>query len=158
MKGDPRNHAFATRAIHAGQPPDPATGSVSVPIYQTSTYVHDELGRHKGYEYARVQNPTREALEANVASLEGGVSGHAFASGMAAIDALTKASLLDRSALSFSLALIRASTSCLKSMVLHRSDCWIGCQRGVVGRAACRPGVGADRPSIIESNRLRSPQ
>ena len=75
-----------------------------------------------------------------------------------AIDALTKASLLDRSALSFSLALIRASTSCLKSMVIHRSDCWIGCQRGVEGRAARRSGVGADRPSIIESNRLRSPQ
>ena len=89
MTADPRNQRFATRAIHAGQPPDPATGAVSVPIYQTSTYVHDALGRHKGYEYARVQNPTRAALEANIASLEGGVSGHAFASGMAAIDALT---------------------------------------------------------------------
>ncbi len=89
MKGDPKDLKFATRAIHAGQPPDPATGAVTVPIYQTSTYVHDQLGRHKGYEYARVQNPTRAALERNVASLEGGVSGHAFASGMAAIDALT---------------------------------------------------------------------
>lgn len=78
-----------TRAIHAGQPPDPRTGAVAVPIYQTSTYVHDELGKHKGYEYARVQNPTRTALEENVASLEGGRSGHAFASGMAAIQALT---------------------------------------------------------------------
>ncbi|HSM13241.1 MAG TPA: PLP-dependent aspartate aminotransferase family protein [Thermoanaerobaculia bacterium] len=74
--------------MHAGQHPDPATGSVSVPIYATSTYVQDELGRHKGFEYARVQNPTRAALEANVASLEGGVSGHAFASGMSAIATL----------------------------------------------------------------------
>ncbi|MGH9381039.1 MAG: trans-sulfuration enzyme family protein [Thermoanaerobaculia bacterium] len=88
MKGDPRDKGFSTRAIHAGQPPDPRTGAVTVPIYQTSTYVHDELGRHKGYEYARVQNPTREALEANVAALEGGRSGHAYASGMAAISAL----------------------------------------------------------------------
>jgi cystathionine beta-lyase/cystathionine gamma-synthase len=88
MKGDPKEFKFATRAIHAGQPPDPATGSVTVPIYQTSTYVHDRLGVHKGYEYARVQNPTRAALEENVASLEGGVSGHAFASGMAAITTL----------------------------------------------------------------------
>jgi cystathionine beta-lyase/cystathionine gamma-synthase len=88
VKGDPRNLGFSTRAIHAGQPPDPRTGSVAVPIYQTSTYVHRRLGEHQGYEYARVQNPTREALEQNVAQLEGGVSGHAFASGMAAIASL----------------------------------------------------------------------
>lgn len=88
MKGDPRNLGFSTRAIHAGQPPDPTTGSVIVPIYQTSTYVHDELGKHKGYEYARVQNPTRQALEDNIASLEAGHAGHAFASGMAAISVL----------------------------------------------------------------------
>lgn len=88
MKGDPKDLGFATRAIHAGQEPDSRTGSVTVPIYQTSTYVHDALGEHKGYEYARVQNPTREALEVNVASLELGVSGHAFASGMAAIQVL----------------------------------------------------------------------
>ncbi len=88
MKGDPKHLGFATRAIHAGQPPDPTTGSVTVPIYATSTYVHDELGRHKGFEYARVQNPTRSALESNVAALEGGRSGHAFASGMAAISTL----------------------------------------------------------------------
>jgi cystathionine beta-lyase/cystathionine gamma-synthase len=88
VKGDPRNLGFSTRAIHAGQAPDPTTGSVSMPIYQTSTYVQDELGRHKGYEYARVQNPTRAALEENVAALEGGLSGHAFASGMAAISTL----------------------------------------------------------------------
>ncbi len=88
MKGDTRKLGFSTRAVHAGQPPDPSTGSVSVPIYQTSTYAMDELGKHKGFEYARVQNPTRSALEANVASLEGGVSGHAFSSGMAAISAI----------------------------------------------------------------------
>jgi len=88
LKGDPTDTGFSTRALHAGQPPDPTTGSVAVPIYQTSTYVQDELGRHKGFEYARVQNPTRTALEENVASLEGGVSGHAFASGMAAIQTL----------------------------------------------------------------------
>ncbi|NIM63442.1 MAG: cystathionine gamma-synthase, partial [Acidobacteria bacterium] len=88
MKGDPDKLGFSTRAVHAGQPPDPSTGSVAVPIYQTSTYVLDELGKHKGFEYARVQNPTRTALEENVASLEGGYSGHAFASGMAAISAV----------------------------------------------------------------------
>ena len=63
MKGDWKSRGFATRAIHAGQHPDPSTGSVTVPIYATSTYVHDELGVHKGFEYARVQNPTRFALE-----------------------------------------------------------------------------------------------
>jgi cystathionine beta-lyase/cystathionine gamma-synthase len=88
MKGDPRHFGFATRAIHAGQPPDPTTGAVAVPIYMTSTYVHDTLGEHKGFEYTRVHNPTRFALEDNVASLEEGVTGHAFASGMAAISAL----------------------------------------------------------------------
>lgn len=88
MKGDPKDKGFSTRAIHAGQPPDSRTGAVAVPIYQTSTYVMEELGRHKGYEYARVQNPTREALEENVASLEGGVAGHAYASGMAAAQTL----------------------------------------------------------------------
>ncbi len=88
MKGDPNKLGFSTRAVHAGQPPDPTTGAVSVPIYQTSTYAMDELGKHKGFEYARVQNPTRTALEENVASLESGHSGHAFASGMAAISAI----------------------------------------------------------------------
>ncbi len=88
MKGDPRRYGFATRAIHAGQPPDPTTGAVTVPIYMTSTYVHDALGEHKGFEYTRVHNPTRFALEDNVAALEEGATGHAFASGMAAISAL----------------------------------------------------------------------
>jgi cystathionine gamma-lyase/cystathionine beta-lyase/cystathionine gamma-lyase/homocysteine desulfhydrase len=88
VKGDPQSKGFSTRAIHAGQPPDPRTGAVATPIYQTSTYVHQELGRHQGYEYARVQNPTRQALEECVASLEGGLAGHAFASGMSAIQTL----------------------------------------------------------------------
>lgn len=79
---------FATDAIHVGQEPDPATGAIIVPIYQTSTYVQEELGKHKGYEYARTANPTRSALERNLACLEGGRHGYAFASGMAAINAL----------------------------------------------------------------------
>ncbi|HLL70007.1 MAG TPA: cystathionine gamma-synthase [Pyrinomonadaceae bacterium] len=78
---------FQTTAIHAGQEPDAATGAVSVPIYQTSTYAQEGLGKHKGFEYARTQNPTRLALEQNIAALEGARFGYAFASGMAAIDA-----------------------------------------------------------------------
>lgn len=81
---------FSTIAIHAGNEPDTATGAVSVPIYQTSTYAQDALGVHKGYEYARTQNPTRSALEKNIAALEGAQFGYAFASGMAAIDACLK--------------------------------------------------------------------
>ncbi|HUI40740.1 MAG TPA: cystathionine gamma-synthase [Terriglobia bacterium] len=79
---------FATDAIHVGQEPDPATGAIIVPIYQTSTYVQEELGRNKGYEYARTGNPTRSALERNLACLEGGRYAYAFASGMAAINVL----------------------------------------------------------------------
>ena len=79
---------FATRAIHAGQPPDPMTGAVNVPLYLSSTYAQQEIGVHKGYEYSRVSNPTRDALEASLASLEGGTSAHVFSSGMAAISAL----------------------------------------------------------------------
>jgi cystathionine beta-lyase/cystathionine gamma-synthase len=78
---------FATTAIHIGSEPDEATGAVTVPIYQTSTYAQDALGKNKGYEYARTQNPTRSAVERNVAALEGARFGFAFASGMAAIDA-----------------------------------------------------------------------
>lgn len=79
---------FATRAIHAGQEPDPETGAVTVPIYPTSTYVQQELGKNKGYEYARVSNPTRTRLEQNLAALEGGTASRVFASGMAAINAI----------------------------------------------------------------------
>jgi len=81
---------FGTRAVHAGQVPDPLAGAVMPPIYQTSTYVQEGLGRHKGYEYARTQNPTREALERCVASLEGASHGFAFGSGLAALDAALK--------------------------------------------------------------------
>lgn len=81
---------FSTIAIHAGNEPDIATGAVSVPIYQTSTYAQDALGKHKGYEYARTQNPTRAALEKNIAALENARHGFAFASGMSAIDAVLK--------------------------------------------------------------------
>ncbi len=83
----PDTARFSTICIHAGQEPDPSTGAIITPIYQTSTYVQDELGRHKGYEYARTQNPTRAALERNVAAIEGGKAAYAFASGMAAIGA-----------------------------------------------------------------------
>lgn len=86
----PDSLRFATLAVHAGQAPDPTTGAIMPPVYQTSTYVQLGLGRHRGYEYARTQNPTREALEANVAALEGGRFGVAFASGLAAIEALAK--------------------------------------------------------------------
>src|SRR5947209_14656890 len=78
---------FATTAIHAGNEPDEATGAVAVPIYQTSTYAQEGMGRHKGFEYARTGNPTRLAVERNIAALQGARIGYAFASGMAAIDA-----------------------------------------------------------------------
>ena len=84
---EPRHH-FETRAIHDGQPPDPTTGAVIVPIYQTSTYAQEAPGRHRGYDYSRTDNPTRRALEVALASLEEGAHGLAFASGMAAITAM----------------------------------------------------------------------
>ena len=82
------NARFDTICIHAGQEPDPSTGAIITPIYQTSTYVQEALGQHKGFEYARTQNPTRAALEANIAAIEGGKAGFAFASGMAAEGAI----------------------------------------------------------------------
>ena len=82
------NMRFSTKAIHAGQQPDPVSGAVMTPVYLTSTYVQQELGKNKGYEYSRVNNPTRDALEANIAALENGKHGMAFGSGMAAIDAI----------------------------------------------------------------------
>ena len=88
----PRHARFSTICLHAGQEPDPSTGAIITPIYQTSTYVQEALGRHKGFEYARTQNPTRSALEANLAAIEAGKAAFAFASGMAAINAI--ASLL----------------------------------------------------------------
>ena len=85
----PEQARFSTLCIHAGQEPDPSTGAIITPIFQTSTYVQEELGKHKGYEYARTQNPTRFALEQNLAAIEGGKAAYAFASGMAAIGAIT---------------------------------------------------------------------
>ncbi len=85
MSKDDKKRAFATRAIHAGQAPDPTTGAIMPPIYATSTYVQESPGVHKGYEYSRTQNPTRMAYERCVADLESGSHGFAFASGMAAI-------------------------------------------------------------------------
>ncbi len=87
---DDLESSFGTRAVHAGQRPDETTGAIMSPIYQTSTYVQDGLGRHKGFEYARTRNPTRDALERNVAALEGAEHGFAFASGLAATDAVLK--------------------------------------------------------------------
>ncbi|MGA7300354.1 MAG: PLP-dependent aspartate aminotransferase family protein [Candidatus Sulfotelmatobacter sp.] len=83
-----RQAGFATRAIHDGQEPDPLTGAVNVPIYLSSTYVQQGIGENKGYEYSRVSNPTRDRLEENLASLEGGVAARVFGSGMAAINAI----------------------------------------------------------------------
>src|SRR5580704_16593571 len=79
---------LSTVCMHAGQEPDPSTGAIITPIYQTSTYVQEALGKHKGYEYGRTQNPTRMALERNITAIEGGKAGFAFASGMAAIGAI----------------------------------------------------------------------
>jgi cystathionine beta-lyase/cystathionine gamma-synthase len=87
MSKEPK-HGFATTAIHHGQEPEPATGAVVVPIYPTSTYVQEEIGKNKGYEYSRVSNPTRTRLEQNLAALEGGIAAPVFASGMAAISAM----------------------------------------------------------------------
>jgi cystathionine beta-lyase/cystathionine gamma-synthase len=84
----PSRARFSTICLHAGQEPDPSTGAIITPIYQTSTYVQEALGKHKGFEYGRTQNPTRMALEGNIAAIEGGKAGFAFASGMAAIGAI----------------------------------------------------------------------
>ncbi|MFI5256281.1 MAG: trans-sulfuration enzyme family protein [Gemmatimonadales bacterium] len=81
---------FATRAVHAGQRPEPLAGAIMTPVYLTSTYVQEALGQNKGYEYARGKNPTREALERNVAALEGGRHGFAFSSGMGCVDSIMK--------------------------------------------------------------------
>ncbi len=81
---------FSTACIHTGQEPDPSTGAIVVPIFATSTYVQQEVGKNKGYEYARVSNPTRTQLETNLAALESANSAHVFASGMAAVTAVTQ--------------------------------------------------------------------
>lgn len=88
--GSPGEDRFDTLCVHAGQSPEAVTGAITTPVFQTSTYVQDGIGRHRGYEYARLQNPTREACEANIAALEGGSHGIAFPSGLAAIECLAK--------------------------------------------------------------------
>jgi cystathionine gamma-synthase len=93
MIWDPAEHGFETLAIHAGQDPDPATGAVITPIYQTSTYAQTAVGEHQGYEYSRSGNPTRTALETCLAALERGTRGLAFASGLAAEDCLLRTAL-----------------------------------------------------------------
>src|SRR5690625_4948362 len=90
MGTDWNDHGFSTRAIHAGQDPDPQTGAVIVPIYQTSTFAQTEVGVHAGWDYARSGNPTRDALETAIASLEGGRHGVAFSSGLATCDAILR--------------------------------------------------------------------
>src|SRR5579862_4638536 len=87
-KRNAKKIGFSTAAIHVGQEPDPSTGAVVVPIFATSTYVQEGLGKNKGYEYARVSNPTRTRLEENLAAIEGGIAARVFASGMAAINAI----------------------------------------------------------------------
>ena len=84
------NQGFGTKAVHAGVTPDPTSGAIMTPIYQTSTYVQEAPGQHKGYEYARTQNPTRDALQASLAALEGGKFGICYSSGLAAMDAVIK--------------------------------------------------------------------
>ena len=84
----PKHARFSTVCIHAGQEPDPSTGAIITPIFQTSTYVQEELGKHKGYEYGRTQNPTRKTLEDNIAAIEGGRAAYAYASGMSATNAI----------------------------------------------------------------------
>ncbi|HLP27899.1 MAG TPA: aminotransferase class I/II-fold pyridoxal phosphate-dependent enzyme, partial [Candidatus Didemnitutus sp.] len=81
---------FSTKAIHIGQEPEALTGAVTVPLYQTSTYAQEEIGKHKGFEYARTQNPTRFAWEANLAAMEGGTHAYAFGSGSAAVDTIMR--------------------------------------------------------------------
>ena len=81
---------FGTKAIHAGIEPDPSTGAIMTPIYQTSTYAQESPGKHKGYEYSRTHNPTRRALESNLAALENGKHGLCFSSGLAAMDTMLK--------------------------------------------------------------------
>src|SRR4029077_19364434 len=105
---------FATNAIHVGQEPDPATGAIVAPIYQTSTYVNEELGKNKGYDYARTNHPNRKALERTVAKLEGGHSAYDFSSGMAGIDAVFR--------------LLRPGDPVVLSEAVYRGDFWLSTQ------------------------------
>lgn len=120
MSNDDKKRAFATRAIHAGQQPDPTTGAIMPPIYATSTYVQESPGVHKGYEYSRTQNPTRMAYERCVADLESGTHGFAFASGMAAIGTILE--LIDSGSHVIALDDLYGGTRRLFSDVRERSS------------------------------------
>jgi len=132
----PRSYGFATRAIHHGQDPDPTTGAVVVPIYATSTYAQQDVGVHKGWEYSRSGNPTRAALEACVASLEGGRFGLAFASGLAAEDTLLH--LLEQGDHVIVMDDVYGGTRRLFSRVLER-------------HGLCFSYVDATRPELVEA-------
>lgn len=142
---------FATRCVHAGQSPDPATGAITQPLFMTSTYVQDGLGQHKGYEYARLQNPTREAAEANVAALEKGRHGIAFSSGLAAIECLAKA--VASGAHVVSEENTYGGTTRMMSKVLSRLGMrvsFVDCRDLAAVQSACRPDtklVLAETPS-----------
>ncbi len=129
----PNRPGFATRCIHAGQSPDPTTGAVMMPIYATSTYVQQSPGVHKGYEYARSQNPTRMAFERCVADLESGTAGFAFASGLAAIATILEC--LDHGA-----HIVAPMTIFMAARG--------GCSR------ACATGRPASRPSYVDLSDL----
>ena len=120
MSKNDKKRAFATRAIHAGQQPDPTTGAIMPPIYATSTYVQESPGVHKGYEYSRTQNPTRMAYERCVADLESGTHGFAFASGMAAIGTILE--LIDSGSHVIALDDLYGGTRRLFSGVRERSS------------------------------------
>src|SRR5215472_14873608 len=141
-KGKESAMGFATNAIHVGQQPDPATGAIVAPIYQTSTYVNEELGKNKGYDYARTNHPNRQALERTVAKLEGGHSAYVFTSGMAGIDAVFR--LLrpgDHIVLSEAVygGVFRLSTQLLVHFGLEFSFVDTSIYESVV--AACRPNT-----------------
>lgn len=127
---------FSTDAVHAGQRPDPSTGAIMAPIYQTSTYVQQGVGVHQGYEYARGDNPTRQAYEANVATLEGGKRAYAFGSGMAAIDA--------------AFALLNAGDH-----VLMTADVYGGTYR-LLARVRSRHGLSFDRVATHDLDAVRA--
>ena len=127
MKREDKRLRFATRAIHAGQPPDPLTGAVITPIYATSTYAQESPGKHKGLDYARTHNPTRFAYERCAADLEGGTHGFAFASGMAAT--ATVLELLPAGAHVVALDDLYGGTRRLFERVRRRSATWISATR-----------------------------
>ena len=146
---------FATDAIHVGQEPEPATGAIVAPIYQTSTYVQEALGKNKGYDYARTNHPNRKALERCVARLEGGEAAYVFSTGMAAIDALFR--------------LLRPGDHTILSEAVYggrvpadhatADAIWLGVQlRGHVGRRCRAEGDAAATRRCFTSRRRRTPR